>query len=239
MRHTFSIGDRSGPQAGQSNTRTLCLRSHTFATCAEWGLALSCWNRHEVPGKNHCLGDQHISLQNSNITLCINGTFTYIQIAHAMGTNAPPYHHRGCFFHFQSGWSFSSSAHRIRCPFFPKNKLKCGLVLPENTFPLSLGPSQMTSGPKKSAAFLHKCGYVNDGSMTVSQTILPEGSMVTRIQQGFPPLVFTDGDFPWLPESFHDIMNCGWWKTLSFPTFFEFVAGVTFSFFVFVLKKYN
>ena len=37
--------------------------------------------------------------------------------------------------------------------------------------------------------------------------------MVTRIQQRFPPLAFTHQDFPWLPESFHDIMNCGWWKT--------------------------
>ena len=30
---------------------------------------------------------------------------------------------------------------------------------------------------------------------------------------GFPPLAFTHQDFPWLPESFHNIMNCGWWKT--------------------------
>lgn len=34
-------------------------------------------------------------------------------------------------------------------------------------------------------------GYVHCGSITVSQTIPPEGSMVTPIQQGFPPLAFT------------------------------------------------
>ena len=52
MRHTFWIGDRSGLQAGQSSTRTLCLRSHAVVTRAEWGLALSCWTRHGVPGKS-------------------------------------------------------------------------------------------------------------------------------------------------------------------------------------------
>ncbi len=46
MRHTFSIGDRSGLQAGQSSTRTLFLRSQDFVMCAECGFALSCWNMH-------------------------------------------------------------------------------------------------------------------------------------------------------------------------------------------------
>ena len=39
------------------------------------------------------------------------------------------------------------------------------------------------------------CGYVHHDSMTVSQTISPECSMVTRIQQRFPPLAFTHQDF--------------------------------------------
>ena len=43
MHHTFWIEDRSGLQAGQSSTHTLCLRSNAFVTCPEWGLALSCW----------------------------------------------------------------------------------------------------------------------------------------------------------------------------------------------------
>ena len=33
--HTFSIGDRSGLQAGQSSTRTLCPRSYALVTHAE------------------------------------------------------------------------------------------------------------------------------------------------------------------------------------------------------------
>ena len=52
MHHTFSIGDRSGLQAGQSSTHTLCLRRHAVVTCTEWSLTLSCWNRHGVPGKS-------------------------------------------------------------------------------------------------------------------------------------------------------------------------------------------
>ena len=57
------------------------------------------------------------------------------------------------------------------------------------------------------------CGYVHHGSMKVSETPLPEGSMVTRIQQQFLPLTFMHWDFPCLPESFQNIMNWGWWKT--------------------------
>ena len=55
MRHTFSMGDRSGLQAGQSSTRTLLLRSHAVVKRAECGLALSCWNKQGRPWKRHCL----------------------------------------------------------------------------------------------------------------------------------------------------------------------------------------
>ena len=55
MRHAFSIGDRFGLQTGQSSTHTLCLRSHAVETRAEWGLSLSCWNRHGVPGTSRHL----------------------------------------------------------------------------------------------------------------------------------------------------------------------------------------
>ncbi len=59
MRHTFSIGDRSGLQAGQSSTRTLFLRSQDFVMCAECGFALSCWNMHGRPWKR-CLLEGNI-----------------------------------------------------------------------------------------------------------------------------------------------------------------------------------
>ena len=41
-----------------------------------------------------------MSLQNSNISLRINGTFAYMHNTHAVGTDAPLYHHRGWFLHF-------------------------------------------------------------------------------------------------------------------------------------------
>ena len=60
-----------------------------------------------------------------------------------------------------------------------------------------------------------KCSraHVHHGRMMVSRTIPPESSMVTRIQQRFLHLACTHQDFLWLPEYFHNIMNCGWWKT--------------------------
>ena len=36
MRHTFSMVDRTGLQAGQSRTHTLLLRGHTGVTCRTW-----------------------------------------------------------------------------------------------------------------------------------------------------------------------------------------------------------
>ncbi len=49
MFQTFSIGERSGLQAGQFSTRTLLLRSHDVVIDAVCGFALSCWNtRHLI-----------------------------------------------------------------------------------------------------------------------------------------------------------------------------------------------
>ncbi len=42
MRQMFSIGERSGLQAGQFSTRTLLLRSHAVVIAAACGFALSC-----------------------------------------------------------------------------------------------------------------------------------------------------------------------------------------------------
>ncbi len=40
----FSIGERSGLQAGQFSTRTLLLQSHAVVIAALCGFAVSCWN---------------------------------------------------------------------------------------------------------------------------------------------------------------------------------------------------
>ncbi len=44
MRQMFSIGERSGLQAGQFSTWTLLLQSHAVVIAAVCGYALSCWN---------------------------------------------------------------------------------------------------------------------------------------------------------------------------------------------------
>ena len=55
---------------------------------------------------------------------------------------------------------------------------------------------------------LSPCGYVHSGSMTVSQTIMLEGSMVTCIQQRFPPLAFLRTEIsPWLTDQIFRLGN--------------------------------
>ncbi len=61
MHQIFSVGYRSGLQAGQFSTRTLLIGSHAVVIAAVCGLALSSrntqglpWNRHHVEGSTCC-----------------------------------------------------------------------------------------------------------------------------------------------------------------------------------------
>ncbi len=54
MHQMFSIGERSGLQAGQFSNRTLLLRSYAVVIAAVCGFALSCWNRHRLEGSICC-----------------------------------------------------------------------------------------------------------------------------------------------------------------------------------------
>ncbi len=49
MRQMFSMGERSGLQAGHFSTRILLLRSHDVVNDAVCGLALSCWKMQGLP----------------------------------------------------------------------------------------------------------------------------------------------------------------------------------------------
>ncbi len=49
VRQMFSIGERSGLQAGQFSTQTLLLWSHAVVIAAVCGFALSCWNAQGLP----------------------------------------------------------------------------------------------------------------------------------------------------------------------------------------------
>ncbi len=156
MRHTFSIGDRSGLQAGQSSTRTLFLRSQDFVMCAECGL--------------HCLVEyawtslekmsswrQHIVLQNLYVTFSINGAITEVQVTFAKGTDTTPYHDRPWLLDLLlvTVWMilfFFGPEHTASIP--PKKYLKYWFIWPQYTFPLCDGPSQMPPSPEKSTALL-------------------------------------------------------------------------------------
>ncbi len=64
----FSIGERSGLQAGQFSTRTLPLRSHAVLIAVLCGFALSCWNTQGLPWNKHLLEG----------SICCSKTFIYL-----------------------------------------------------------------------------------------------------------------------------------------------------------------
>ncbi len=68
MHQRFSIGERSGLQAGQFSTRTLLLRSHAVVIAAVCGFALSCWNTQGLPWNRRCLEG----------SICCSKTFKYL-----------------------------------------------------------------------------------------------------------------------------------------------------------------
>ncbi len=68
MHQMFSIGERSGLQAGQVSTRTLLQRSHAVVIAAVCGFALSCWNTQGLPwNRRHLEG-----------SICCSKTFIYL-----------------------------------------------------------------------------------------------------------------------------------------------------------------
>ncbi len=87
MRKMFSIGERSGLQAGQFSTRTLLLWSHAVIIAAVCGFVLSCWNTHHLEG-----------------SICCSKTFIYLSAfivpsktckqPNTICIYAPPYHQR-------------------------------------------------------------------------------------------------------------------------------------------------
>ncbi len=158
MRHTFSIGDRSGLQAGQSSTRTLFLRSQDFVMCAECGFALSCWNMHGRPWKR-CLLEGSILCSKicKNVLFSINGAITEVQVTFAKGTDTTPYHDRPWLLDLLlvTVWMilfFFGPEHTASIP--PQKYLKYWFIWPQYTFPLCDGPSQMPPSPEKSTALL-------------------------------------------------------------------------------------
>ncbi len=91
--HTFSIGDRSGLQIGQSKMFTRSLRSHAVVAHAEWDPELSWSNNMDFPWKTSSWW-HYLSLYNHNICIHAKGTIAHIPVTHAICTDAPSYHER-------------------------------------------------------------------------------------------------------------------------------------------------
>ncbi len=73
MRQMFSIGERSGLQAGQFSTRTLLLWSLAVVIAAIYGFAFSCWNTHRLEGSICCSETFiYLSAWHNQIVACIN-----------------------------------------------------------------------------------------------------------------------------------------------------------------------
>ncbi len=68
MRQMFSMGERSGLQAGHFSTRILLLRSHDVVIDALCGLALSCWTMQGLLWKRWRLGG----------SICCSRTWIYL-----------------------------------------------------------------------------------------------------------------------------------------------------------------
>ncbi len=122
MHQMFSIGERSGLQAGQISTLTLLLQSHAVLIAAVCGFALSCWNTQGLPWNRRRLEG----------TIYCSKTFIYISafivpsktcklpIPHAL---MHPHTIRDAGFWTERWWhaerSPSPLARRTRHPWFP------------------------------------------------------------------------------------------------------------------------
>ena len=167
---------------------------------------------------------------NPNISLHINGTFTYMQITHAVALMHPHTITDGWFLHFslvtvwmiffifgtvesnvrfppKTSWNLDSSDQRTRLSVhlrwlqvqrtrrrFCAKLINAFLCIIQFQVAFLDAAADCVEWQWFSKVLQSPCGYVHHGSMTVSQTILPEGSMVTRIQQQFLPLAFTHKD---------------------------------------------
>ncbi len=122
MHQMFSIGERSGLQAGQFSTWTLLLWSHAVVIAAECGFALSCWNKQGLPWNR-------LHLERS---ICCSKTFIYFSafIVPSKTCKLPipyalmhPHTIRDAGFWTERWWhagrSPSSLARRTRRPWFP------------------------------------------------------------------------------------------------------------------------
>jgi len=186
---------------------------------------LLCWNNHRPPRKRRLL-DGGTSLQNSNISRCINCTLKHLQVINAMNTIAPPYPRKLWPLHMCNGLSALSLLRHVDpdISFFFQKQLKLRLMWPENRC-LTVFLRRVDIWPllcvirstlfhiwMQQGTVLREKGFSKDSWAHVawwfSHAVLPENSKVTCIQRWFPSLPFTYRHFSRLPESCHKMMQC-------------------------------
>ncbi len=154
MHQMFSIGERSGLQAGQFSTQTLLLWSHAVVIAAVCGFALSCWNTQGLPWNRRCLEG----------SICCSNAFIYLSafIVPSKTCKLPipyalmhPHTIRGAGFWTECWWhagrSPSSLARRTWRPWFPT---RMSNLDSSNHRTLWNSPFQMTLGPQDTTALL-------------------------------------------------------------------------------------
>lgn len=137
MFQTFPVADRSGQQAGQSNT---CCAAH-----AQWGWVSSCWNiycpPHPPPSKC-CLDDSKYALLKSKCISRHQKVPSHKSLTPETLTMAfAPY-------------ADLFVAWRTWHPFSPKTSWS--IDLSDHMFPLSFSQCDMSSGPENLDMFLHR-----------------------------------------------------------------------------------
>ncbi len=144
MRQMFSMGERSGLQAGHFSTRILLLRSHDVVIDAVCGLALLCWKMQGLPWKRRRLDG----------SICCSRTWIYLSalmvpfqmcklpMPHAL-MHSTPYHQRCRLLNWAliTTWVvlvlFSPDDMASQ---FSKKNFKFWFVWPQNSFPLCHSP---------------------------------------------------------------------------------------------------
>ncbi len=224
MRHTFSIGDRSGLQAGQSSTHTLFLRSQDFVMCAECGFALSCWNMHVRPWKR-CL------LEGSILCSKIFYVLFSIMVPSQKWSylcQGQPYHDRTLAFGLVAGNSLDdpfllwSGAHGVHS----SQKIPEILIQSDHSthstvwwsIPDASEPREVDGASghcildvttycgtwqRFAKVVLSPCGDIAYRWMTILDAVPPEGSEITVVQLRLAPLSFMHWNSSRFLESFN------------------------------------
>ena len=115
MCQMFSMGERSGLQAGDFSTQILLLRSHDVVIDAVCSLALSCWKMQGLPWKRQCLDG----------SICCSRTWIIpFSIERCLSRCVScPCHTHSCNPIPSEMHSLSSLVQMTWCPSFPKTTL--------------------------------------------------------------------------------------------------------------------